>query len=273
MVRCIIIKNVKNHSDGKLIAVPGSLEELLKVAEDKLKIKATKIYAYTGSVIDDVSVIKEDEKIYISGGEPFFKRANGNLGNGNKVRNLQIAVLGPGGVGKSCISMRYTKSAFVEVYDPTIEDSFRRHETVDGVTFYVEILDTAGQEDLKILRRSWIVGREGFLVVYSILERNSFEELPQFLDLIKQVEEEEERQIPIVIVGNKADLAAQRKVPLAEAQALAESYNARYIETSAKEGTNVDESFELLLREFLINDEAKPATTGKSSSSHRCNIL
>jgi hypothetical protein len=112
-VRCVIFKNVHDHGDGRLMEVAATLEEFIKAAGEKLKIKAERAYTENGGFIDDITLIRDDEKIFISSGEPFFKYDAG------KIRMHKIAVLGSGGVGKSCLSMRYVKSTFVEIYDPT----------------------------------------------------------------------------------------------------------------------------------------------------------
>lgn len=262
-VRCVIFKNVHDHGDGRLMEVPGSLDEFLKSAGDKLKMKAERAYTENGGIIDDVTLIRDDEKIFISSGEPFFKYASNS-------RMYKIAVLGSGGVGKSCLSMRYVKSTFVEIYDPTIEDAFRHLTQVDGTTVVLDILDTAGQEDMKMLRRQWVDDRDGFLLVYSVIERSSFDEVVQFFELIQQVKEDQIDKVPIVLVGNKCDMAAQRKVSQQEAQDLAKTYNAGYIEASAKEGINVNESFEMLVRHFL---SLIPVIRKPPKKKPKCEIL
>jgi len=98
----------------------------LRVAGDKLGVLAKKAYTEDGNAISDVSIIRDDERVYISSGEAFWKNDEG------RVRVYKIAVLGAGGVGKSCLSMRYVKNAFVDIYDPTIEDAFRHHVVIDN---------------------------------------------------------------------------------------------------------------------------------------------
>jgi small GTP-binding protein len=142
---------------------------------------------------------------------------------------------------------------------------------VDGHTCVLDILDTAGQEDMKMLRRQWVEDRDGFVLVFSIVERSSFDEIVQFFELIQQVKEDQIQKVPLVLVGNKVDMAPQRKVTLQEAQDLAKSYNAGYIETSAKNGINVNEAFEMLVRDF-IRLSPPPISTGKKQRKP-CAIL
>lgn len=60
------------------------------------------------------------------------------------MREYKIVVLGSGGVGKSALTVQFVQGIFVEKYDPTIEDSYRKQVEVDGQQCMLEILDTAG---------------------------------------------------------------------------------------------------------------------------------
>jgi len=248
MIRCVVYRNCADPGDGQVMMVENDLETFLKDAGQLLNIKADRAFTESGGYIDDVSLIRNDEKIYISCGEPFFRNDT------SKFSVHKIAVLGAGGVGKSCLSMRYVKSAFVEVYDPTIEDAFWHQTTIDGRTCVLDILDTAGQEDLTMLRRQWVEVRDGFLLVFSVTDRSTFNDLTSFHDLIVEVKESAMPKIPVVIVGNKADLAHRRQVSLEEARELATYFKTSYIETSAKNGINVNEAFESLIRIFVKNE-------------------
>lgn len=149
----------------QLVAVPSSLDEFLKLASEKLNVSAKRAFTENGVIVDDVSLIRDDERIFISSGEAFWKydgtlssmrsmyldsgdayrtnctrRCKGQdiqswyvLRNPNTIVPFapslgllcfslkRVAVLGAGGVGKSCLSLRYVKNSFVDVYDPTIE--------------------------------------------------------------------------------------------------------------------------------------------------------
>jgi len=89
-----------------------------------------------------------------------------------------IVVLGSGGVGKSCMTLRLVTGNFSEEYDSTIVDNYRKEVNIDGETALLEILDTAGQEEFKTMRDQWIKDGEGFLLLYSITEPITFEEVP-----------------------------------------------------------------------------------------------
>jgi len=247
------------------MSVPGTLEEFLAQAGSKLNINAEKAFTETGAQIDDVTLIRDDEKVYISSGEPFFKSSD------TRVRQYKVAVIGSGGVGKSCLSLRYVRSTFVDVYDPTIEDAFRHHTVVDGNACVLDILDTAGQEDMQMLRRQWIEDRDGFLMVYSMTDKTSFEDLCNFYELIEQVKEEQldSNGVPLVLVANKSDLADSRKVTKEQGKTRAQEWNAGYVEASAKAGHNVTLAFEELVRKF---EKLNPLPPEKKKSSI-CSLL
>lgn len=133
---------------------------------------------------------------------------------------------------------------FVETYDPTIEDSYRKQVHINNAPCLLEVLDTAGQEEYTTLRDQWIRDGEGFLIVYSIATRSSFEHVQTFVSHIQRVKEElANKDTPIMIVGNKADKTTLREVNAAEGEALARRLGATFIECSAKTGINVEGAF------------------------------
>ena len=92
--------------------------------------------------------------------------------------------MGEGGVGKSAVTLRYITNNFIEYYDPTIEDQYRTKILVDNKLSNINIVDTAGQEEYTSIRNNWIRDGDGFILVYSITDRNSFEEIKILMDEI-----------------------------------------------------------------------------------------
>ncbi|XP_054664373.1 ras-related protein R-Ras [Grus americana] len=178
-----------------------------------------------------------------SGGVGGFGGAGGA---GAPPERFRLVVLGGGGVGKSALSVRFVQSYFVPDYDPTIEDSYTKLCTVDGVPARLDILDTAGQEEFGAMREQYLRAGDGFLLVFAINDRDSFGVLPRLHGQILRVKDRDD--VPTVMVGNKADLLPQRQVPREEAQAFARQNRLRYLEASAKTQLNVDEAFHELVR-------------------------
>jgi len=186
----------------------------------------------------------------------------------------RLVVCGEGGVGKSAISVQYISAHFVEVYDPTIEDSYRKQISVDEQVALVHIRDTAGQEQYSCLRESWYRDGEGFLLVYAINDRKSFLKLREHVKQIERVRDVEDirGKAPLMLFGNKLDLAGQRQVPTEEAQAYAAEMAAGFLEGSAKKFINLNEAFEYLvraIRKFREPKEGRDATSGVKDSEGR----
>merc|ERR1711939_146853 len=96
------------------------------------------------------------------------------------VREYKLVVVGGGGVGKSCLTIQFIQSHFVDEYDPTIEDSYRKQCVIDDEVALLDVLDTAGQEEYSAMREQYMRTGEGFLLVYSMTSRQSFEEIITF---------------------------------------------------------------------------------------------
>ena len=145
------------------------------------------------------------------------------------LREYKLVVVGGGGVGKSCLTIQLIQSHFVDEYDPTIEgvqqsshrlpnpaigspftDSYRKQCVIDEEVALLDVLDTAGQEEYSAMREQYMRTGEGFLLVYSITSRQSFEEILTFQQQILRVKDKD--YFPIIIVGNKCDLNQERQV-------------------------------------------------------------
>merc|ERR1711880_36907 len=141
---------------------------------------------------------------------------------------------------KSAITVQFVQGVFVEKYDPTIEDSYRKNIEVDGIQCLLEILDTAGTEQ--------------------------FTAMNDIRDQIVRVKDTD--NFPSILVGNKCDLEDQRVVSKADAQDLAGKWGSSFMECSAKTATNIQELFLDLIRQINLTikvDRNKPS--GKSNKS------
>ncbi|KAK2867504.1 hypothetical protein Q8A67_025621 [Cirrhinus molitorella] len=182
----------------------------------------------------------------------------------------KLVVVGAGGVGKSALTIQLIQNHFVDEYDPTIEDSYRKQVVIDGETCLLDILDTAGQEEYSAMRDQYMRTGEGFLCVFAINNTKSFEDIHQYREQIKRVKDSDD--VPMVLVGNKCDLPA-RTVDTRQAQELARSYGIPFIETSAKTRQGVEDAFYTLVREIRQHKMRKlnpPDESGQDCMSCRC---
>jgi small GTP-binding protein len=170
-------------------------------------------------------------------------------------REYHIVVLGSGGVGKSCLTAQFVQNVWIESYDPTIEDSYRKAIEVDGRHVILEILDTAGTEQFTAMRELYMKTGQGFLLVFSITSMSSLYELAELREQIRRIKEDD--NVPMVLVGNKSDLEEDRAVPRARAFKISQDWGSvPYYETSARRRANVDEVFVDLCRQIIQKDMA-----------------
>ena len=149
------------------------------------------------------------------------------------MREYKIVVLGSGGVGKSALTVQFVQGIFVEKYDPTIEDSYRKQVEVDGQQSMLEILDTAGTEQFTAMRDLYMKNGQGFVLVYSITAQSTFNDLTDLREQILRVKDAED--IPMVLVGNKCDLEDERVVGKDQGMSMARQFGScAFMETSAK---------------------------------------
>ena len=163
-----------------------------------------------------------------------------------------MVVLGSGGVGKSALTVQFVSGSFMEKYDPTIEDFYRKEIEVDNAPCVLEILDTAGTEQFASMRDLYIKNGQGFVVVYSITSYQTFVDIRHMKDQIIRVKSGYDR-VPILLVGNKVDLEHQREVSFGEGRELADAWGCPFVETSAKNRHNVNEVFAEVVREMSLN--------------------
>jgi len=162
------------------------------------------------------------------------------------VKQRKIALMGFRSVGKSSLAIQFVEGQFVDSYDPTIENTFKKTVSVKGKGNYdLLLVDTAGQDEYSIFPSEYSVDIHGYVLVYSIDSEQSFKICQiiheKLLDLIG------DSSVPIVLVGNKSDLHNERQVSVEKGKKLAEEMKAFFLETSAKENQNVGDIFSKLI--------------------------
>eukprot|EP01084_Bolivina_argentea_P318815 552988_1 len=188
-----------------------------------------------------------------------------------EVQEVKIVVLGGGGVGKSALTIRLVTDNFLEDYDPTIEDSYCKQVNIDGKPAMLDILDTAGQEEFSSMQDQWMREGQGFLLVYSICNSDTFDETEMLREKILRTKDDED--VPMVLCGNKCDLENQRQVPKEQAQNLANTWGCPFMETSAKEKINHKECFYEIVRLVRKPKAKNEVQVQKKGKGLGCKIL
>lgn len=183
------------------------------------------------------------------------------------VIELKLAVLGQTLVGKSALTYRFISDKFPTEHDTTIEDQYKINTTIDEHNCRLEILDTAGQDDYQSMLDTWINFAEGFVLVYSIDDRESFESLKDKYDRV--VKNKSDDVYSVIIVGNKCDLEDKRKVTKEEGESYAKSKGVDFMEVSALKTINVKETFVKLAHNLL----EKKVTQKTEAGGDKCCII
>ncbi|XP_064595987.1 ras-related protein Rab-8B-like isoform X2 [Liolophura sinensis] len=165
-------------------------------------------------------------------------------------RRVKIIVVGDSNVGKTCLIHRFADNTFLTDTDTTIGTDFKmRTVEVDGKWVKLQLWDTAGQERYRTIIKDYYRDAQGVIFVYDITKEQSFDHI---LDWIQTVQEHAPHDIEQIIVGNKADADPHlRKVNSRRAESVANQFGCKFMETSAKHNTNVDEAFMLLTRRIM----------------------
>lgn len=157
-------------------------------------------------------------------------------------------VVGDGGVGKTALTLRFSKGFFTEDYKMTIGVDFHvKTINIDSneglIRSKLQIWDTGGQERFSSIRPMYYRGSLGALLIFDLTNSASFEHLPGW---IEEVRANVKTEIPLLLVGNKSDLVDQRAVSLDEINTFTRDFNLYYMETSAKTGEGVGDCFYIL---------------------------
>ncbi len=162
-------------------------------------------------------------------------------------------------MGKTSLLSRYVEDQFRESYFQTLGANFLVKEVdVKNISnqldeekninsFNIYVWDICGQRDKLFTTEYYFVQAVGALVVFDILNRESFEDLDFWINKLKELSGD----VPFIIIGNKIDKEEKRMVSKEEGKELAEQYGVEYIETSAKSDENVDKAFEILAIEII----------------------
>lgn len=176
---------------------------------------------------------------------------------------FKLLLIGDSGVGKSCLLLRFADDTYTESYISTIGVDFKiRTIELEGKTIKLQIWDTAGQERFRTITSSYYRGAHGIIVVFDVTDQESFNNVKQWLH---EIDRYACQNVKKLLVGNKCDLASKRAVATETAQEFADSLGIQYLETSAKNATNVEKAFTTMAGQIRkwMQTQPTPAATAK----------
>ncbi|KAE9602852.1 hypothetical protein Lal_00049678 [Lupinus albus] len=161
---------------------------------------------------------------------------------------FKIVLIGDSAVGKSQILARFSRNEFSLDSKSTIGVEFQtRTLLIDHKSVKAQIWDTAGQERYRAVTSAYYRGAAGAMLVYDITKRPTFDHIPRWLEELRN---HADKNIVIILIGNKSDLEDQRDVPTEDAKEFAEKEGLFFLETSALQATNVESAFTTVLTEI-----------------------
>ena len=162
----------------------------------------------------------------------------------------KVLLLGDSTVGKTCFLLRYCDKTFQDAHLSTIGLDYRLKSMTlkNKKNIKLQIWDTAGQDRFRAITKNYYKGANGIILIYDVTNLQTFENVKNW---ITQIREEANKNVVIFLAGNKADLPEEsRAVQKEDGQKMAEEYNIPFQETSAKEGINVNETFQELVEKI-----------------------
>ncbi|KIY43637.1 small GTP-binding protein [Fistulina hepatica ATCC 64428] len=175
---------------------------------------------------------------------------------------FKLLLIGDSGVGKSCLLLRFADDTYTESYISTIGVDFKiRTIELEGKTVKLQIWDTAGQERFRTITSSYYRGAYGIIVVYDVTDNDTFTNVKQWLQEIDRYASEGVNKL---LVGNKSDLTSKKVVEYAVAKEFADQLGIPFLETSAKNATNVEQAFLTMAKQ--IKDKMGSSSTAPGAA-------
>ena len=178
-------------------------------------------------------------------------------GDANKdIIEFKIILIGNASVGKTSIFNKFTTGDFSKIYKSTIAAEFKSKLLKVNKNLWAKLViwDTCGSENFRAVTRQYYRGADGAIVIFDLTDQSSFNDLKKW---IKDIKNYGEKDIQIIIVGNKLDLFNQRKVTQSQANNFCNENKYKYIEASAKDGTNLLKIFEELTFDLTNKNQEK----------------
>jgi small GTP-binding protein len=192
----------------------------------------------------------------------------------NSICKIKLFLLGNSGVGKTCLVQKYVNNIFQADHISTIGMESFSKETIlpNGEKVLIDFIDTAGQERYKSISYNLVRNAEGIILMYDITNIKTFESIIEWVDSIRKIKPND---FPILLVGNKCDLEEERLIETEEGRQEAEKYGFLFLETSIKNGINVDEAVSTLalkVYEQKSKEEKENKNKNKKDNIHLKNV-
>ncbi|KAL7092820.1 hypothetical protein ACP275_11G005900 [Erythranthe tilingii] len=179
---------------------------------------------------------------------------------------FKVVLIGDSAVGKSQLLARFARNEFNLESKATIGVEFQTKTLViDHKSVKSQIWDTAGQERYRAVTSAYYRGAVGAMLVYDMTKRQSFDHMARWLEELRG---HADKNIVIMLIGNKCDLGTICAVPSEDAREFAERENLYFMETSALESKNVESAFMTILTEIYRIVSKKTLVANDDSSDY-----
>lgn len=168
---------------------------------------------------------------------------------------FKLLLIGDSGVGKTSILFRFSEEEFNSTFIATIGIDFKiRTIDLHGKKIKLQIWDTAGQERFRTITTAYYRGAMGIMLVYDVTSQRSFDNIRIWMDNIAQ---HANQDVEMMLIGNKCDMEDRRVITTSQGESFAKMHGIRFMETSAKAGSNVYEAFRQLAEDIKTKTERR----------------
>ncbi|KAL8609371.1 Ras-related protein Rab-43 [Nucella lapillus] len=180
---------------------------------------------------------------------------------------FKIVLIGDAGVGKTCVVQRLKSGTYTENISSTIGVDFSMKTlNIDGKLVKLQVWDTAGQERFRTITQSYYRSANGVIIAYDITQRPTFDNVPGWQEDVRRYTDNHTVQL---LLGNKNDMEELRAVRREEGLILAKENNMDFLETSAKDNTNIDDAFLRMAKELKQTYEGDMARKAQGQCTTR----
>ena len=183
---------------------------------------------------------------------------------------FKLILIGDSSVGKSNILLKYLRNEFDENSKATVGVEFgTKNILINGKKIKIQIWDTAGEERYRSITSAYYKGAKGAFIVYDITRKTTFDNIDKWISDLKL---NGDKNICIIILGNKSDLNEKRQVQEKDGMQKAEMFKTAFLETSALNGDNITKAFDELIEQIYQNNKSSFENDNKKEIDNGINI-